>query len=84
MRRRLAEAVRQEVARRKKRRGLRSYDDLQTDLARVLSDPVQGPAAARRLRERFPVVLIDEFQDTDPVQWEIVVAGIRRSRSGSS
>ena len=38
----------------------------------MLRDETQGPAAARRLRERFPVVLIDEFQDTDPVQWEIV------------
>ena len=72
MRRRLAEAVRDEVSRRKRLRGLRSYDDLQTDLAAVLNDPEQGPAAVRRLRERFPVVLIDEFQDTDPVQWEIV------------
>ncbi len=72
VRRRLAEAVRQEVDRRKRLRGLRSYDDLQTDLAAVLRDPEQGPPAARRLRQRFPVVLIDEFQDTDPVQWDIV------------
>jgi exodeoxyribonuclease V beta subunit len=72
MRRRLAEAVRGEVERRKRQRGLRSYDDLQIDLAAVLRDPIQGERAASRLRERFPVVLIDEFQDTDPVQWEIV------------
>ncbi len=72
MRRRLAEAVRGELARRKALRGVRSYDDLQLDLAAVLSDPVLGPDARRRLRARFPVVLIDEFQDTDPVQWQIV------------
>ena len=72
IRRRLAEAVRHEVGRRKRQRGLRSYDDLQTDLAAVLGDPEQGPPAARRLRQRFPIVLIDEFQDTDPVQWDIV------------
>jgi exodeoxyribonuclease V beta subunit len=72
VRRRLAEAARAEVGRRKRLRGLRSYDDLQTDLAAVLSDPVQGGPAANRLRQRFLVVLIDEFQDTDPVQWEIV------------
>jgi len=52
-RRRLAEAVREEVGHRKRRRGLRSYDDLQTDLVAVLRDERQGPAAARRLRERF-------------------------------
>jgi exodeoxyribonuclease V beta subunit len=71
-RRALAEAVRREVKVRKQRRGLRSYDDLQTDLAAVLANAKLGPAAAQRLRERFPVVLIDEFQDTDPVQWDIV------------
>ena len=27
---------------------------------------------ARWLRERYDVVLVDEFQDTDPVQWEIM------------
>ena len=25
-----------------------------------------------RLRERYRVVLVDEFQDTDPVQWDIM------------
>ena len=27
---------------------------------------------AQRLRERYSVVLVDEFQDTDPVQWDIM------------
>ena len=30
------------------------------------------PAACARLRERYDVVLVDEFQDTDPVQWDIM------------
>ena len=38
------------------------------------------PAAAARLRERYRVVLVDEFQDTDPVQWEI----LRRAFHGHS
>ena len=65
---RLAVAVREELERRK--RGLRilTYDDLLTRLAAALRDP----AAARRLGRRFDVVMVDEFQDTDPVQWDVL------------
>ena len=34
--------------------------------------PDHGQAAAERLRERYRVVLVDEFQDTDPIQWDIL------------
>ena len=30
------------------------------------------PAARARLSSRFDVVLVDEFQDTDPIQWQIL------------
>ncbi|GEL17558.1 UvrD-helicase domain-containing protein [Pseudonocardia asaccharolytica] len=65
-------AVRREVGRRKRARRLFSYDDMLTRLAEALTDPARGPAARSRLRERYSVVLVDEFQDTDPVQWEIL------------
>lgn len=32
---------------------------------------VEKPAFRKRLQERYRLILIDEFQDTDPVQWEI-------------
>ncbi|WP_308121155.1 UvrD-helicase domain-containing protein [Paractinoplanes bogorensis] len=69
---RFATAVRHEVDRRKRERRLFGFDDMLTGLDRALNDPVRGPAACRRLRERYSVVLVDEFQDTDPVQWNIV------------
>jgi exodeoxyribonuclease V beta subunit len=71
MRRRLAEAVRNELELRKLRSGVMTYDDLLTRLDATLAGP-GGPVVIRRLRERFRIVLVDEFQDTDPVQWSIV------------
>ena len=71
MRARLAEAVRREVEVRKRRLGILSYDDLLTRLKAALDGP-GGGAAAARLQRRWSVVLVDEFQDTDPVQWEIL------------
>jgi exodeoxyribonuclease V beta subunit len=71
MRRRLACAVRVELEERKQRLAVMTYDDLLTRLDASLSGE-GGPATAARLRGRFDVVLVDEFQDTDPVQWDIM------------
>lgn len=67
-----AREVRREVEDRKRRMGLRDFDDQLALLHRVLLDPEHGEDACRRVRTRFGVVLIDEFQDTDPKQWEIL------------
>lgn len=66
---RFAEAVRAEFARRKRRQGVLSYDDLLRQLADAL-EPLDSPARAR-MRERWRLVLVDEFQDTDPTQWQV-------------
>jgi exodeoxyribonuclease V beta subunit len=71
MRRRLALRVRDELDDRKRRLAVMTYDDLLTQLDDTLKGP-GGEAAAARLRERYRVVLVDEFQDTDPVQWDIM------------
>ncbi|MDN5744379.1 MAG: UvrD-helicase domain-containing protein, partial [Nocardioidaceae bacterium] len=64
-----ARAVVREFDLRKRRLGVLSYDDLLVQLRDALTD---SEAVARgRMRRRWPVVLIDEFQDTDPVQWEV-------------
>ncbi len=57
---------------RKRRAGLLDFDDLQIRLAEALAHPVRGRAARQVLRSAYRVVLVDEFQDTDPVQWEIL------------
>ncbi|MDP9219862.1 MAG: UvrD-helicase domain-containing protein, partial [Actinomycetota bacterium] len=68
----MASKVREEVERRKRIRRLIDYDDLLTRLRDALTDPVRGAAACERLRSRYQVVLVDEFQDTDPVQWQVL------------
>jgi exodeoxyribonuclease V beta subunit len=47
-----------------------SFDDLLTRLHQALAGD-GGPALAQAVAERFPVAMIDEFQDTDGLQWEI-------------
>ncbi|MDP2711966.1 MAG: UvrD-helicase domain-containing protein [Solirubrobacteraceae bacterium] len=71
MRVRFARVVCEEFERRKRRMALITYEDLLTRLQDTLSGP-GGEAAAERLRARYRVVLVDEFQDTDPVQWDIM------------
>jgi exodeoxyribonuclease V beta subunit len=71
-RRSFAESVRARVEGRKRQVGLYTFDDMQIRLLDALNHPVVGPTARERVRRRFPLVLVDEFQDTDPVQWEIL------------
>ncbi|HEV7535403.1 MAG TPA: UvrD-helicase domain-containing protein, partial [Acidimicrobiia bacterium] len=70
--RRLAIKVREEMERRKRMAGVLTYDDLLIRLREALEDPVHGPRVRTRLRTRYRVALVDEFQDTDPVQWDIL------------
>jgi exodeoxyribonuclease V beta subunit len=66
----LARAAREELERRKHRMAVIGYDDLLTRLDTALSTDQYD--VAERLRARYKVVLVDEFQDTDLVQWRIM------------
>ncbi|HZE04420.1 MAG TPA: UvrD-helicase domain-containing protein [Solirubrobacteraceae bacterium] len=71
MRRRLAERAREELERRKRTMAVMTYDDLVSRLRAALEGPGHEATTAQ-LRARFEVVLVDEFQDTDPAQWQIM------------
>ncbi len=55
---------------RRGREGALTFDDLILRVSGLLRD---NPDAVRQLRERYDVLLVDEFQDTDPHQAEIAV-----------
>jgi exodeoxyribonuclease V beta subunit len=61
-----------------RRDGLRRPADA---AGRVRCSGPNGPRLAALIREQFPVALIDEFQDTDPVQYRIfdAVYGVARN-----
>ncbi|MEZ5657416.1 MAG: UvrD-helicase domain-containing protein [Burkholderiaceae bacterium] len=63
--------VREALAGHQRQAGILPFDALLTVLADALADGRHGEHFARRLRERYPIAFVDEFQDTDPVQWRI-------------
>ena len=60
----------QELSVRKAKVRIQSFDDLLLDLDRALSGE-QGAVLIESIRQRYSAVLIDEFQDTDPIQYRI-------------
>ncbi len=59
------------IEREKARLGQISPDDLLSDLGRALAHPELGERLAAKIRHSYPVAMIDEFQDTDPLQYQI-------------
>ena len=80
---------RRRLPERKRESNIRFFDDLLADLyhalqggpeaAAIIEIGPQAAALAEALRKRYRAALIDEFQDTDPVQYDI----FRRIYSGS-
>ena len=59
-----------ELQQRKRNRNIQFYDDLLVRLMRALDDP-GGNELAAAIRQKYRAALIDEFQDTDSVQYAI-------------
>ncbi|MCG5431943.1 exodeoxyribonuclease V subunit beta [Mycobacterium sp. MYCO198283] len=59
-----------ELEQRKRSLGILGYDDLLIRLAAAL-EPADSPARTR-MQQRWSIVMVDEFQDTDPVQWQVI------------
>lgn len=68
------------VEQEKQRRGVLTQRDLLVRLDRALQSE-RGAQLARAIRAQFPVALVDEFQDTDPIQYRIFDAIYRVAKS---
>ena len=70
--------ISQRLDSKKQQQGLLSNDDLLLRLQQALQGK-GGEQLAAAIRQRFPMAMVDEFQDTDPVQYDIFnrVYGIR-------
>ena len=64
-------AIDQEFEAEKRRRHLLGFDDLLGRLQRALTREGDDGSLARAIRGRYDAALIDEFQDTDPFQFDI-------------
>jgi ATP-dependent helicase/nuclease subunit A len=53
--------------------GQLEFHDLLVLARQLLRDPEQGPIVRARLHRRYTRLLLDEFQDTDPIQIELAV-----------
>lgn len=58
------------LAKAKERKGWLSFDDLLTQLSAAI-DNDRDDLLVERIRSQYPVAMIDEFQDTDPLQYSI-------------
>lgn len=67
---RFANDVLTELEHRKRRQGVAGFNDLLTGLAKALA--AEDSPARNRMRGRWRIVLVDEFQDTDPIQWRVL------------
>jgi exodeoxyribonuclease V beta subunit len=50
--------------------GLFTFQGMIHGVVQALDAP-DGEALAQRLRQRYDIALVDEFQDTDPLQWKV-------------
>jgi len=70
----MAHSLRAEVRRRLMAGGMITFDDGLIEVRDALNDAAVGDTAREILRRRYDIALVDESQDTDPLQWQIILS----------
>ncbi|MEM6290620.1 MAG: exodeoxyribonuclease V subunit beta [Myxococcota bacterium] len=80
----LARFIEKELPARKQASGVQSFDDLLQRLAGAVTRRRTGKLLCAAIRETYRAALIDEFQDTDPIQFTIFHTVFAGGSSASS
>lgn len=67
----LLQYLQEELPEKKEDQQVLSYDDLLLRLREALFDKDRGDGLAAKMVRKYPLALVDEFQDTDPNQYDI-------------
>ncbi|CAM3695039.1 UvrD-helicase domain-containing protein [Polynucleobacter antarcticus] len=68
----MSEAMLLHMAKAKESMRVRDFDDLEIGVSQLMADPANAAYLQSRLDAKYKHILIDEFQDTNPLQWQIL------------
>jgi len=51
---------------------VRDFDDLEIGVSKLMAEPANAAYLQARLDAKYKHILVDEFQDTNPLQWQIL------------
>ena len=80
LRARTASEMKTLLSRRLRAEGRVTFDETLVEARDALVEPRIGAGARELLRRRYSIALVDEAQDTDPIQWQILRAVFDESR----
>jgi len=68
----MSEAMLGHMQKAKESMRVRDFDDLEIGVSQLMADPANAAYLQARLDAKYSHILIDEFQDTNPLQWQIL------------
>lgn len=68
----MSQAMLEHMQKTKESMRIRDFDDLEIGVSQLMADPANAAYLQARLDAKYSHILIDEFQDTNPLQWQIL------------